>query len=81
MDRLTGVYKNTARGIVALVFRCRVEGGHEQLTDEASAVEWLTPDEVTGRMAEVYAIRVTDALLDGAPHVRTHDGRRLARDA
>ncbi|MFJ6515930.1 NUDIX hydrolase [Streptomyces sp. NPDC091406] len=78
VDRLTGVYKNTSRGIVALVFRCRVEGGHEQRTDEASAVEWLTSDEVTSRMAEVYAVRVTDALLDGAPRVRTHDGRRLA---
>ncbi len=78
VDRLTGVYKNTSRGIVALVFRCRVEGGHEQPTNEASAVAWLTPDEVTGRMAEVYAVRVTDALLDGAPRVRTHDGRSLA---
>ncbi|MFF7010394.1 NUDIX domain-containing protein [Streptomyces fimicarius] len=41
-------------------------------------VDRLTPDEVTGRMAEVYAVRVTDALLDGAPQVRAHDGRRLA---
>ncbi|MEV5618240.1 MULTISPECIES: NUDIX hydrolase [Streptomyces] len=79
VDRLTGVYKNTSRGIVALVFRCRPEGGHEQLSDEATAVEWLTPDEVADRMAEVYAIRVTDALLDGAPRVRTHDGRKLTQ--
>ncbi|MDT0493375.1 NUDIX domain-containing protein [Streptomyces sp. NPDC012600] len=81
VDRLTGVYKNTSRGIVALVFRCRAEGGHEQLSDEAVAVEWLSPGEVTSRMAEVYAVRVTDALLDGAPRVRAHDGRRLARGA
>ncbi|MEV7294510.1 NUDIX hydrolase [Streptomyces microflavus] len=81
VDRLTGVYKNTSRGIVALVFRCHSEGGREQLTDESAAVEWLTPDEVTSRMAEVYAVRVTDALLDGAPRVRAHDGRKLARDA
>ncbi|MFB6904142.1 NUDIX domain-containing protein [Streptomyces bacillaris] len=78
VDRLTGVYKNTSRGIVALVFRCRPEGGHEQLSDEATAVEWLSPDEAVDRMAEIYAIRVTDALLDSAPHVRTHDGRKLA---
>ncbi len=78
VDRLTGVYKNTARGIVALVFRCRVEGGNEQLSDESAAVEWFTPDEVASRMAEVYAVRVTDALLDGAPRVRTHDGRKLS---
>lgn len=79
VDRLTGVYKNTSRGIVALVFRCRPEGGHEQLSDEATAVEWLTADEVISRMAEVYAIRVTDALLDGAPRVRTHDGRKFTQ--
>ncbi|MFD5199800.1 NUDIX hydrolase [Streptomyces sp. NPDC058375] len=81
VDRLTGVYKNTSRGIVALVFRCRVEGGSEQLSDESAAVEWLTPDQVTSRMAEVYAVRVTDALMDGAARVRAHDGRKLARDA
>ncbi|MEV7892950.1 NUDIX hydrolase [Streptomyces cyaneofuscatus] len=78
VDRLTGVYKNTARGIVALVFRCHAEGGQEQLSEESTAVEWLTPDEVTSRMAEVYAVRVTDALLNDAPYVRAHDGRKLA---
>ncbi|MFK0098600.1 NUDIX domain-containing protein [Streptomyces sp. NPDC091040] len=79
VERLTGVYKNTSRGIVALVFRCRTEGGCEQLSDESTAVEWLTPDEVAARMAEVYAVRVADALLDGAPQVRTHDGRAFAQ--
>lgn len=78
VDRLTGVYKNTPRGVVALVFRCRAEGGHEQLSDESTAVEWLTPEQATSRMAEVFAVRVTDALLDGAPRVRAHDGRKLA---
>lgn len=77
VDRLTGVYKNTSRGIIALVFRCHAEGGNEQLSDESTAVEWLTPDEVTSRMAEVYAVRVADALLNDAPRVRTHDGRKL----
>ncbi|MFJ3186996.1 MULTISPECIES: NUDIX hydrolase [Streptomyces] len=78
VGRLTGVYKNTSRGIVALVFRCHAEGGHERLSEESAAVEWLTPDEVTRRMTEVYAVRVTDALLNGAPRVRVHDGRTLA---
>lgn len=77
VDRLTGVYKNMARGIVALVFRCHVEGGHEQLSDESTAVEWLTSDEVSERMGDVYAVRVLDALRDDAPHVRSHDGRKL----
>lgn len=55
------------------------EGGGEQLSDESTAVEWLTPNEVAARMAEVYAVRVADALLDGAPQVRTHDGKTCAQ--
>ena len=36
-DALTGVYKNMPRGIIALVFRCRITGGDLTTTDEASA--------------------------------------------
>lgn len=76
VDRLSGVYKNITRGIVALVFRCHPEGGSEQLSEESIAVQWLTPGEVRERMAEVYAVRILDALrTDGAPAIRTHDGR------
>ncbi|GHI06153.1 NUDIX hydrolase [Streptomyces cellostaticus] len=74
---LTGVYKNVSLGVVALVFRCKPTGGNERTSDESSAVEWLTPTEVTERMTEVYAIRLLDALDGGGPHVRSHDGRRL----
>ncbi|MFF2352640.1 NUDIX hydrolase [Kitasatospora sp. NPDC058115] len=78
VQRLTGVYKNVSRGIVALVFRCRPESGSERLSDESTAVDWLTPGEVSDRMAEVYAVRVLDALRDGAvPVVRAHDGRQV----
>ncbi|MGY0464728.1 NUDIX hydrolase [Kitasatospora sp. cg17-2] len=78
VERLTGVYKNMSRGIVALVFRCVPESGSEQLSAESTAVAWLTPEEVSERMAEVYAVRVLDALRsDLAPAVRVHDGRRL----
>jgi ADP-ribose pyrophosphatase YjhB (NUDIX family) len=78
VERLTGVYKNVSRGIVALVFRCHPEGGQEQLSDESTAVAWLTPAEVSDRMGEVYAVRLLDALQDeAAPHIRTHDGRTL----
>lgn len=77
VDRLTGVYKNMALGVVALVFRCTPESGHEHPTDEATAVEWLAPDQVTATMGEVYAVRITDALTGGAPQVRAHDGHRL----
>ncbi|WP_316526161.1 NUDIX hydrolase [Kitasatospora brasiliensis] len=78
VERLTGVYKNVNRGVVALIFRCRPEGGSEQLSDETAEVAWLTPTEVADRMAEVYAVRVLDALRDDpAPAIRTHDGRHL----
>jgi hypothetical protein len=42
VERLTGVYKNMTVGVVALVFRCRPESGREQLSDESTAVAWLT---------------------------------------
>lgn len=77
MDQLTGVYKNTTRGIVALVFRCKPSGGTERTSSESTAVDWLTPEEVSERMAEVFAIRLLDALDGNGPHVRSHDGRRL----
>ncbi|WP_406112339.1 NUDIX hydrolase [Kitasatospora purpeofusca] len=78
VERLTGVYKNVSRGIVALVFRCRPESGSERLSEESTAVAWLTPAEVSDRMAEVYAVRVLDALREGAaPAARSHDGRQL----
>ncbi|MER6252446.1 NUDIX domain-containing protein [Streptomyces sp. NPDC001584] len=74
---LTGVYKNTAAGVVALVFRCKLSGGAERVSEETTAVQWLTPEEVSERMSEVYAIRLLDALDGSGPHVRSHDGRRL----
>ncbi|WP_415936275.1 NUDIX hydrolase [Streptomyces sp. 039-1] len=77
VDQLTGVYKNTTRGFVALVFRCKPSGGTERTSSESTAVDWLTPEEVSERMAEVFAIRLLDALDGNEPHVRSHDGRRL----
>lgn len=76
VDRLTGVYKNMTRGVVALVFRCHPEGGHEQLSEETTAIDWLTPEQIKASMGEVYAIRIHDALRDeSVPTIRTHDGR------
>ncbi|MGW6850318.1 NUDIX hydrolase [Streptomyces virginiae] len=77
VQELTGVYKNTTRGIVALVFRCEPTGGTERTSEESTAVAWLTPDEVAAQMSEVYAIRLLDALDEAGPHVRSHDGRQL----
>lgn len=62
VDELTGVYKNTTRGIVALVFRCKPVGGSARTPSESIAVGLLTPDEVTEWMTEVYGVRLLDAL-------------------
>jgi 8-oxo-dGTP diphosphatase len=78
-ERLTGVYKNMERGIVALVFRCSVVTGEQSSTAEATEVAWLAADEVSNRLNEAYAVRLLDGLLDGPPQVRVHDGVRLVR--
>lgn len=81
VERLTGVYKNVTRGVVALVFRCHPEAGQTRTSEESTAVAWLTREEVSDRMGEVYAVRMLDALeADTAPHVRTHDGRQFIAD-
>lgn len=72
---LTGVYKNMARGIIALVFRCRILAGQLTPNDEVTEFHWATADEVTHMVSEAYAVRVLDALHDNAaPAVRQHDG-------
>jgi 8-oxo-dGTP diphosphatase len=72
--RLTGVYKNMARSIVALMFLARITGGEPGTSDETSAVEWWTPEMVSERMDAAYAIRILDALQPDGPAVRAHDG-------
>jgi ADP-ribose pyrophosphatase YjhB (NUDIX family) len=78
-ERLTGVYKNVERGIVALVFRCSVVAGRQTSTAEAAEVAWLTSGQVGDQLDEAYAVRLLDGLLDGTPQVRSHDGIRLLR--
>jgi NUDIX domain len=51
-ETLTGVYKNMKRGIVALVFRCKVTGGEPGLSDETEAFRWATEADV-GELASV----------------------------
>ncbi|MBA5226031.1 MULTISPECIES: NUDIX hydrolase [Streptomyces] len=77
VDELTGVYKNMTRGVIALVFRCKPSGGTERTSSESTAVSWLTPDEVSARMSEVYSVRLLDALDGNGPHIRSHDGKHL----
>ncbi len=75
---LTGVYKNMVRGIVALVFRCRVTGGRLAVSDETSELRWATAVEVASLADQAYAVRVADALEYATPPaIRTHDGVEL----
>ena len=80
--RLSGVYKNMARGIVALVFRARVVDGRATISDETDRIEWWPPDAVRERMDPAYAVRMLDALHDGeGPAVRAHNGVDVLTDA
>jgi 8-oxo-dGTP diphosphatase len=76
-EALTGVYKNMARGIVALVFRCRVIGGQLATNGEVSAFQWATADEIRTLASEAYAVRVLDALSHSDTAIRQHDGVNL----
>jgi 8-oxo-dGTP diphosphatase len=75
--RLTGVYKNLPRGIIALVFRAKPTGGTTSTSAETRKVEWWEPSVVAERMDPAYAVRVLDALRDDGPAVRAHDGLKL----
>jgi 8-oxo-dGTP diphosphatase len=72
--RLTGVYKNMTRGIVALMFLAKVTGGRISTSDETSQVEWWTPEAISEHMDPAFAVRVLDALRQDGPAVRAHDG-------
>src|SRR5919197_2754184 len=76
-EALSGVYKNMRRGIIALVFRCRIVGGEPRPTSEAKRVEWLSPSQVRELMDEAYATRLLDALNAGPAAIRAHDGLSL----
>ena len=76
VERLTGVYKNLARGIVALVYRCRPAGGEPHPTEEAREIRWMTREEVESAMVPAFAVRVLDAFAE-APQSRAHDGVSL----
>jgi hypothetical protein len=67
------------RGIIALVFRCHITGGHLAATDESAAFRWVTAPEVSKLATEAYAGRVLDGLHQrSAPAIRQHDGIRIA---
>lgn len=78
VERLSGIYKNVSRGIVAIVFRCRPGEGTAHPTDESAAVEWFALPDAIAKMDEAYACRVADAYQD-VPAFRAHDGFRLVQ--
>jgi 8-oxo-dGTP diphosphatase len=74
VERLTGVYKNMSRGVVALVFRCSPVAGELMPTSESQRVQWLSLSQVEQRMSPAFAIRVLDALKPSGSAIRIHDG-------
>ena len=77
-DALTGVYKNMPRGIIALVFRCKITGGQLTTNDEVTGFHWADQDDIQQLTSEAYAVRLLDALRqDVAPAIRQHDGTEL----
>lgn len=74
VDRLTGIYKNLSRGVVALVFRCSPVSGEATATSESRRVQWLASSDVERCMLPAFSIRVLDALAASGPALRVHDG-------
>jgi 8-oxo-dGTP diphosphatase len=74
--RLTGVYKNMNRGIVALVFLCKVTGGQLTTSSETDAFRWAAEDEVRELTSEAFAVRVTDARNDRSATMRVMSATR-----
>ena len=74
---ITGVYQHLRRNIVAIVFRCELDGGSATNGDESIAVEWLDRGQVLERMPEAHACRLLDAIDPRPPVARAHDGSHL----
>ena len=80
VERLTGIYKNMSKGVVALVFRCRPLDKSSDPVPTAESVDaaWLAVDEALTLMTPAFAARVADALdISMKPKVRAHDGVNL----
>ena len=72
--RPAGTHKNMKLGVVFPGLLCEPVGGHARPTDEALNVNWLSIEETIRSALESRGIRITDALSDGGPSVRVHDG-------
>ena len=66
------------RGIVALVFRCKISGGQLATNNEVTAFHWADQADIGQLTSEAYAARLLDALREGTtPAIRQHDGTDL----
>ena len=66
------------RGIIALVFRCRLIGGSLTENSEVAGFRWIREADVSSIMSEAFAVRILDAYQhDAAPSIRYHDGVHL----
>ncbi|WP_117198325.1 NUDIX hydrolase [Nocardiopsis sp. TNDT3] len=77
--RLTGVYKNMNLAVVSLAFLCEPIGGELRASDESTVSTWLEPDEAIKRCPEARGVRIADALSNGDPQVRSHNGTSLIK--
>jgi 8-oxo-dGTP diphosphatase len=59
VGRLTGVYQNMSRAVVALVFRCRPLANQPHPTDEATSVRWGHPDEIARLMDSAHTMNLS----------------------
>src|SRR6202012_5409659 len=62
---LSGVYKNMSRGIIALVFRCKVTGGHLATNDEVTAFRWADEDTIRQLTSEATMPRLRLSISTG----------------
>ncbi|WP_148573448.1 NUDIX hydrolase [Nocardioides caldifontis] len=76
--RVTGVYQNLERDIVAVLVAGRVVGGTARLSEESAQVAWLPASDVDELMDEAYAVRLLDSR-QAAASLRAHDGVQVVR--
>lgn len=75
--KLTGVYNNMVKGVVALVFLCEAVSGETKTSSESKSVEWIPRNKIQAMMSEAFSIRLLDAVKTDTPYVRSNDGVSL----
>jgi 8-oxo-dGTP diphosphatase len=72
---LTGVYTNTAQGVVAFVFAARAVSGSPAPSEESVEVGFFDPDAAVRAVPGVFSLRISDALARSGVTFRAHDGK------